>query len=47
MQKKYEIDLKIKLFGKRLCPTEGVKYLGVKTDTDLSWQYNVIIFPLN
>ena len=47
MQKKYEIDLKIKLFGKRLCPTESVKYLGVKTDTDLSWQYNVIIFPLN
>ena len=47
MQKKYETDLKIKLFGKRLCPTESVKYLGVKTDTDLSWQYNVIIFPLN
>ena len=26
-QKKFEGDLKIKLCGKRLCPTESVKYL--------------------
>ena len=26
-QKKLEGDLKIKLCGKRLCPTESVKYL--------------------
>ena len=40
-QKKFEGDLKIKLCGKRLCPTESVKYQGVKIDTILSWQYHV------
>ena len=40
-QKKFEGDLKIKLCGKRLYPTESVKYLGVKIDTTLSWQYHV------
>ena len=40
-QKKIEGDLKIKLCGKRLYPTESVKYLGVKIDTNLSWQYHV------
>ena len=40
-QKKSEGDLKIKLSGKRLYPTESVKYLGVKIDTNLSWQYHV------
>ena len=35
-QKKFEGDLKIKLSGKRLYPTESVKYLGVKIDTNLS-----------
>ena len=39
--KKFEADLKIKLCGKRLYPTESVKYLGVKIDTNLSWQYHV------
>ena len=29
----FEGDLKIKLRGKRLYPTERVKYLGVKIDT--------------
>ena len=37
-QNKLEIDLKIKLCGKRLYPTESVKYLGVKIDTNLTWQ---------
>ena len=41
MQKKYEGDLKIKLCGKRLCPTKSVKYLSVKIDINLSWQYHV------
>ena len=36
-QKKFEGDLKIKLCSKRLYPTESVKYLGVKIDTNLSW----------
>ena len=40
-QKKFEGDLKIKLCGKRLYPNESVKYLGVKIDTTLSWQYHV------
>ena len=40
-QKKFEGDLKTKLNGKRLYPTESVKYLGVKIDTNLSWQYHV------
>ena len=40
-QKKFEGDLKIKLCGKRLYPTESVKYLRVKIDTTLSWQYHV------
>ena len=40
-QKKFEGDLKIKLYGKRLHFTETVKYQGVKIDTNLSWQYHV------
>ena len=32
-QKKFEGDLKTKLCGKRLYPTESVKYLGAKIDT--------------
>ena len=40
-QKKFKGDLKIKLSGKRLYRTESVKYLGVKIDTNLSWQYHV------
>ena len=40
-QKKFEGDLKIKLCGVRFYPTESVEYLGVKTDTNLSWQYHV------
>ena len=38
---KFEGDLKIKLCGKRLYPTESVKYQGVNIDTNLSWQYHV------
>ena len=40
-QNKFEGDLKIKLCGKRLYPTESVKYLGVKIDRKLTWQYHV------
>ena len=36
-QNEFEGDLKIKLSGRRLYPTESVKYLGVKIDTNLSW----------
>ena len=40
-KKKFEGDLKTKLSGKILYPTESVKYLGVKIDTNLTWQYYV------
>ena len=45
-QRKFEGDLKIKLYGKRLYPTESVKYLGVKTDAKLSWQYKVNVLSI-
>ena len=40
-QKKFEFDLKIKLCDKRLYPTKSVKYLGVKIDANLCWQYHI------
>ena len=40
-QNKFEGDLKIKPSGKKLYPIESVKYLAVKTDANLSWQYRV------
>ena len=45
-QKKFEGDLKIKLSGKRLYPTESVKYLGVKIATSLSSKYHVNDFSV-
>ena len=39
--KKLEGGLKIKSCGKRLYPTEKVKYLGVKIDANLTWQHHV------
>ena len=39
-QKKLEGDLK-KICGKKLNPTECVKYVGVKIDTNLTWQHHV------
>ena len=41
-QKKLESDLKIKLCGKRLYPTESVKNLSTKIDTNLTWKHHVI-----
>ena len=40
-QKKFEGDLKFKLCGRRLYPTESVKCFGVKIDANLSCQYLV------
>ena len=40
-QKKFEGDLKVRLCGKRLYPTESVKYLRVKMDANLNWQCQV------
>ena len=39
-QKKLEGDLK-KICGKKLNPIECVKYVGVKIDTNLTWQHHV------
>ena len=46
-QKRFEGDLKLKLCGKRLCPTESVKYLAVEIDKNLSWQYHVKLIRAN
>ena len=40
-QKKLRGELKIKLCGKRLYPTESVKNLGVTIATNLTWQHHV------
>ena len=45
-QNKFQGNLKIKLCGKRLYPTESVKYLGVKLDTNFSWQYHNNDLPI-
>ena len=37
-QKKFEGELKVRLCGKGLYPTESVKYLGVKIDPNFNWQ---------
>ena len=43
----FEGDLKIKLCGKRLYPTESVKYLVVKIDTNLNWEHHVNDLSIN
>ena len=45
-QKKFKSDLKIKFCGNRLYSTGSVKYLGVKIDAKLSWQYHVNDLPI-
>ena len=37
----FEGNLKVRLCGKRLYPTESVKYLGVKIVENLNWQCQV------
>ena len=37
-KKQLDFDLKLKLNGKRLYPTNSVKYLGVKIDEHLTWK---------
>ena len=40
-QKKFEGNLKVRLYVKRLYPTESVKCLEVKIDANLNWQCQV------
>ena len=44
---KFEGDLKVRVCGKRLYSTEGVKYLGVEVDANLNWQFRVKINRAN
>ena len=47
-QKKLEGDLKTKLCGKRLYPTESAIYLGIKIDPNLTWKHvNDLSIKLN
>ena len=36
-----DFNMKIKLNGKRLYPTDSVRYLGVKIDSKLNWKSHV------
>ena len=40
-RKPLDINMNIKLNGKRLYPTDSVKYLGVKIDRKLNWKSHV------
>ena len=44
--KKLEGDLKTKLCGKRLYPTESIKYLGVKIDKNVIWWHYINDFSI-
>ena len=39
--KKVDLDLKLKLIGKRIYPTKSVKYLGIKIDESLTWSEHI------
>ena len=40
-RKPLDFNIKLKLNGKRLYPTDLVKYLGIKIDSKLHWKTNV------
>ena len=40
-RKQFDGEIKLKLSGKRLFPTDSVKYLGVKFDGNLSWKSDI------
>ena len=44
-RKPLDFNMKIKLNGKRLCPTDSVKYLGVKIVNKLNWKSHVNVTP--
>ena len=46
-QKKFEGDFKKKLCDKRLHPTESVKYLGRKIDTNLAREFHLHDLSIN
>lgn len=36
-----DYDLRLELNGKRLCPTDSVKCLGIKIDENLTWHNQI------
>ena len=44
-EKKFNDIVKIKLTGKRIYRTASIKYLGVKIDQNLTWQYYINNLP--
>ena len=40
-KKQMDFGLKLKLNGKKLCPTNSVKYLGIKIDEHLTWKPHI------
>ena len=40
-KKHIDFDIKFKLNGKRLYPTDSVKYLGVRIDNKLNWKVHI------
>ena len=44
-RKPLDFNMKIKLNGKRLYPTDSVKYLGVKSDSKLNWKSHINATP--
>ena len=39
--KKVDVDLKLKLNGKRIYPTKSIKYLGIKINESLTWNEHI------
>ena len=46
-RKKFHGIVKIKLSGKKIYPTAGVKYVDVKIDQHLTWQHDDLSLKLN
>ena len=40
-RKKIDSEVKIKVTRKQLCPTDSVKYLGIRIDENLNWKHHV------
>ena len=40
-RKKLDTEIKIKLNRKRLCPSQSVKYFGIKIDKNLDWKDHI------
>ena len=41
IKKPLDCQLKLKLYGKRLCQTSSIKYLGIKIYQYFNWQHHI------